>query len=141
MKCSSLLQVGEGWTNVGQATPPTDGQSQYDIYMLDNPTLPAFISLHQCVNSTTTTTITTTTTMSSTTTSIIPISTIPPNCGGEVYGPSGTLQSPNWPDKYPSNTYCLWNINCDDGGSPNLSVHWGDLVNNYIWDDWNAGCR
>ena len=54
MKCSSLLQVGEGWTNLGQATPPTDGQSQYDIYMLNNPTLPAYTSLNQCVTPITT---------------------------------------------------------------------------------------
>ena len=60
MKCSSLLQVGEGWTNLGQATPSTDGQSQYDIYMLDNPTLPAYTSLNQCVMTTTTTSTTTT---------------------------------------------------------------------------------
>ena len=108
----------------------------------DNPTLPAYNSLNQCVTTPNTTTTTTSgTTRSSTTTSMITMSTIPPNCGGEVYGPSGTLQSPNWPDKYPSNTYCLWNINCEDGGSPSLSVHWGDLVNNYTWDDSNAGCR
>ena len=48
MKCSSLFQVGEGWTNLGQATLPTDGQSQFDIYMLNNSTLPAYISLNQC---------------------------------------------------------------------------------------------
>ena len=48
MKCSSLFQVGEGWTNLGQATLPTDGQSQFDIYMLNNPTLPAYTSLNLC---------------------------------------------------------------------------------------------
>ena len=53
MKCSSLLQVGEGWTNLGQATPRTDGQSQYDIYRLDDPTLPAYTSLNQCAMTTT----------------------------------------------------------------------------------------
>ena len=121
MNFSSLLQVGKGWTNLGKATPHTDGQSQYDIYMLDNPTLPAYTSLNQCATTTT-------------------MSPIPPNCGGEVYGSSGTLQSPNWPEKYPSNTYCLWSINCEDGGKPNVSVHWGDLVNNFVWDE-NAGCR
>ena len=127
MKCSSLLQVGEGWTDLGKPTPPTDGQSQYDIYMLDNPTLPAYTSLNQCPTTTTTTTPTT-------------MSPIPPNCGGEVFGPSGTLQSPNWPDKYPPNTYCLWSINCEEGGKPNVSVHWGNLVNNFVWDE-NSGCR
>ena len=48
MKCSSLFQVGEGWINLGQATLPIDGQSQFDIYMLNNPTLPAYTSLNQC---------------------------------------------------------------------------------------------
>ena len=50
----SLIQVGEGWTNLGQATPRTDGQSQYDIYRLDDPTLPAYTSLNQCVTTITT---------------------------------------------------------------------------------------
>ena len=127
MKCSPLLQVGEGWTNLGQATPRTDGQSQYDIYRLDDPTLPAYTSLNQCPTTTTTTTATT-------------MSPIPPSCGGEVFGPSGTLQSPNWPDKYPPKTYCLWSINCEEGGKPNVSVHWGNLVNNFVWDE-NSGCR
>ena len=54
MKCSPLRQVGEGWTNLGQATPHTDGQSQYAIYRLDDPTLPAYTSLNQCVTTTTT---------------------------------------------------------------------------------------
>ena len=48
-----LIQVGEGWTNLGQATPRTDGQSQYDIYRLDDPTLPAYTSLNQCSTTTT----------------------------------------------------------------------------------------
>ena len=61
-------------------------------------------------------------------------------CGGEVSGLSGTLQSPNWPEMYPANTSCLWNINCEDGGKPNISVYWGDLVNNVVWSE-NAGCR
>ena len=78
------------------------------------------------------TTTTTTTTMITTTT---------PNCGGEVNGPSGTLQSPNWPDKYPSNAYCRWSINCEDGGKPNITVHWGDLVNNVVWAENGVECR
>ena len=48
-----LIQVGEGWTNLGQATPRTDGQSQYDIYRLDDPTLPVYTSLNQCAMTTT----------------------------------------------------------------------------------------
>ena len=48
MKWSSLFQVGEGWINLGQAIPPTDGREQFAIYMLDNPTLPAYTSLNRC---------------------------------------------------------------------------------------------
>ena len=60
-------------------------------------------------------------------------------CGGIVNGPSGNVESPNWPEMYPAHTYCHWIINCEDGGKPNVSVHWGDVVNNIVWDE-NAGC-
>ena len=48
MKLSFLFQVGVGWINLGQVTPPTDGQEQFAVYMLDNPTLPAYTSLNRC---------------------------------------------------------------------------------------------
>ena len=48
MKWSSLFQVGEGWINLGEAVPPKDGQEQFAVYMLDNPTLPAYTSLNRC---------------------------------------------------------------------------------------------
>ena len=48
MKWSSLFQVGEGWINLGAAVPPKDGQEQFAVYMLDNPTLPAYTSLNRC---------------------------------------------------------------------------------------------
>jgi len=41
-------KVGEGWINLGQAIPPKDGQEQIGLYMLDNPTLPAYTSLNRC---------------------------------------------------------------------------------------------
>ena len=61
-------------------------------------------------------------------------------CGGEVSGPSGILQSPNWPEMYPANTSCHWTIDCEDEEKPNLLVNWGDLVNNVTWDE-NAEFR
>ena len=48
MKWSSLFQVGEGWINLGEAIPPKDGKEQIGLYMLDNPTLPAYTSLNRC---------------------------------------------------------------------------------------------
>jgi len=41
-------KVDEGWIDLGQAIPPTDGQSQYGIYVLDNPALGAYTSLNRC---------------------------------------------------------------------------------------------
>ena len=49
MKLSFLFQVGEGWINLGQVTPPTDGQEQFAVYML-NSTLPAYTSLNRCAS-------------------------------------------------------------------------------------------
>ena len=35
-------------------------------------------------------------------------------CGGDIYGPSGTITSPGWPNGYPKNQSinCVWNITC-----------------------------
>ena len=60
-------------------------------------------------------------------------------CGGEVSG-LGTLKSPNWPEMYPVNTSCHWTIDCEDEGKPNLSINWGNLINNVTWAE-NAECR
>ena len=38
-----------GWINLGQALPPHEANSQYDIYMLDNTDLEAYNSLARCV--------------------------------------------------------------------------------------------
>ena len=52
----------------------------------------------------------------------------PPICGGEVFGPSGTIHSPLWPNMYPPNTTCHWNIMCPEvvaqGGKILVSVTW-----------------
>jgi cubilin len=37
------------------------------------------------------------------------------NCGSIVHGPSGTIQSPNFPNNYPSNEYCTWEIRVPQG--------------------------
>ena len=51
-----------------------------------------------------------------------------PICGGQVFGPSGTIQSPLYPEMYPPNTTCRWNIMCPevvaDGGKIPVSVTW-----------------
>uniref|UniRef100_A0A674DZU0 Metalloendopeptidase n=1 Tax=Salmo trutta TaxID=8032 RepID=A0A674DZU0_SALTR len=36
-------------------------------------------------------------------------------CKHKVHSPSGTLNSPNWPDKYPSRKECTWDINTTPG--------------------------
>ncbi|XP_073490983.1 tumor necrosis factor-inducible gene 6 protein-like [Aquarana catesbeiana] len=58
-----------------------------------------------------TTTITTTTTTANTTT---PTTTrtrvIYKNCGGVLTAPEGVIYSPNFPNNYPDNVYCEWNI-------------------------------
>merc|ERR1739838_544921 len=41
-------KVDEGWINLGNATPPTDGREQFAVYMLDNPNFPAYTSLNRC---------------------------------------------------------------------------------------------
>ena len=37
------------------------------------------------------------------------------NCGQIVHGPSGTIQSTNFPNNYPSNEYCTWEIRVPKG--------------------------
>ncbi|KAK3728579.1 hypothetical protein QZH41_011661 [Actinostola sp. cb2023] len=37
------------------------------------------------------------------------------NCGKIVYGPTGTIQSTNFPNNYPSNEYCTWEIRVPQG--------------------------
>ncbi|PAV89968.1 hypothetical protein WR25_10546 [Diploscapter pachys] len=43
-------------------------------------------------------------------------------CGGPIYGDSGTLQSPGYPDSYPPNTDCLWTIHVSKGYKVALEI-------------------
>ncbi|MEQ2213106.1 hypothetical protein XENOCAPTIV_009884, partial [Xenoophorus captivus] len=36
-------------------------------------------------------------------------------CEHKIHSPSGTLSSPNWPDKYPSRKECTWDITATPG--------------------------
>ena len=72
-------------------------------------------------------------------------STTPTNppvlCGEPMEGPSGVIQSPNWPGNYPSNHMCEWAISCEDGATPELTVNWGDVKNMAIEWESDAKCR
>ena len=37
------------------------------------------------------------------------------NCGSILYGPSGSFQSTNFPNNYPNNEYCTWEIQVPQG--------------------------
>lgn len=39
----------------------------------------------------------------------------PAECEHKIHSPSGTLSSPNWPDKYPSRKECTWDITVTPG--------------------------
>ncbi|XP_056391195.1 astacin-like metalloendopeptidase isoform X1 [Hyla sarda] len=58
----------------------------------------------------TTTTTTKPTTRTTTTTTTTTTNTIPNGCGGNLSGPEGVITSPNYPNNYPNNAYCHWNI-------------------------------
>ncbi|KAG7279562.1 hypothetical protein CRUP_034664 [Coryphaenoides rupestris] len=36
-------------------------------------------------------------------------------CEHKIHSTSGTLSSPNWPDKYPSRKECTWDITATPG--------------------------
>ncbi|NXS68916.1 CUZD1 protein, partial [Pandion haliaetus] len=42
------------------------------------------------------------------------------NCGGRLTGPNGTLTSPNYPERYPEFTYCVWHIQTPKNSKINL---------------------
>ncbi|XP_040983325.1 deleted in malignant brain tumors 1 protein-like [Aquila chrysaetos chrysaetos] len=42
------------------------------------------------------------------------------NCGGQLTGPNGTLTSPNYPERYPEFTYCVWHIQTAKNSKINL---------------------
>jgi CUB domain len=43
-------------------------------------------------------------------------------CGGKFDAPYGTLQSPNYPNSYPQNTECRWEIAVDWDKSIELTI-------------------
>ncbi|XP_017555843.2 cubilin [Pygocentrus nattereri] len=48
-------------------------------------------------------------------------------CGGELSGPSGSFNSPGYPDKYPENRECVWYIQTTPGSSITLTIHEFDI--------------
>ncbi|XP_065344562.1 cubilin [Cloeon dipterum] len=44
-------------------------------------------------------------------------------CGGKFTTPFGTLQSPNYPNSYPHNTECKWEIEVEAGTSVELTIN------------------
>uniref|UniRef100_A0A8C7K355 Metalloendopeptidase n=1 Tax=Oncorhynchus kisutch TaxID=8019 RepID=A0A8C7K355_ONCKI len=44
-------------------------------------------------------------------------------CKHKVHSPSGTMNSPNWPDKYPSRKECTWDITTTPGHRVRLSFN------------------
>lgn len=48
-------------------------------------------------------------------------------CGGELSGPSGSFQSPGYPNRYPSNRECIWYIHTAPGSSIQLTIQEFDI--------------
>ncbi|XP_028288640.1 cubilin [Parambassis ranga] len=48
-------------------------------------------------------------------------------CGGELFGPSGSISSPGYPNKYPDNRECIWYITTSAGSSITLNIHEFDV--------------
>ena len=42
-------------------------------------------------------------------------------CGGDLHAQEGAIESPNHPQRYPSNTECMWQINVNNGYHVNLN--------------------
>ncbi|KAK3802337.1 hypothetical protein RRG08_010589, partial [Elysia crispata] len=49
------------------------------------------------------------------------------DCGAALTGNTGTLQSPNYPNNYPSSAYCIWTITSDPGTQVQLRFSTFDL--------------
>ncbi|XP_070708966.1 cubilin [Pempheris klunzingeri] len=48
-------------------------------------------------------------------------------CGGELSGPSGFFNSPDYPNRYPENRECIWHITTSAGSSITLTIHEFDV--------------
>ncbi|KAF6019341.1 DMBT1 [Bugula neritina] len=75
--------------------------------------------LHWSVSTTSTTKLAIPTTSSTTSTTLPTTSTTVKEesevCGGVLAGTEGNLTSPNYPNPYPHNAYCVWNITVPSG--------------------------
>ncbi|XP_077864847.1 cubilin-like [Saccoglossus kowalevskii] len=52
-------------------------------------------------------------------------------CGGSLFGPSGNITSPGYPNRYPHGSNCRWDILVDSDKLIKFSFHVFDLENNY----------
>ncbi|CAO2632210.1 Tmprss15 [Lemmus lemmus] len=52
---------------------------------------------------------------------------LPTDCGGpfELWEPNTTFSSPNFPDIYPNQAFCIWNLNAQKG--KNIQLHFQDF--------------
>ncbi|XP_076799209.1 enteropeptidase isoform X2 [Arvicanthis niloticus] len=52
---------------------------------------------------------------------------LPTDCGGpfELWEPNSTFSSPNFPDKYPNQAFCIWNLNAQRG--KNIQLHFQEF--------------
>ncbi|XP_069840146.1 protein SpAN-like [Dendropsophus ebraccatus] len=73
-------------------------------------TTTASVTITTTTMSTTPTTTTTSTTSTTTTTTETAIKTVLNGCGGNLTGSEGVFTSPNYPNNYPNNAKCHWNI-------------------------------
>lgn len=48
-------------------------------------------------------------------------------CGGELSGPSGSFNSPDYPNRYPENRECIWHIITTAGSSITITIHEFDV--------------
>lgn len=61
--------------------------------------------------------------------SLVPsdLKSVPAGCGGELSGPSGSFNSPDYPSRYPENKECIWYITTSVGSSITLTIHEFDV--------------
>lgn len=48
-------------------------------------------------------------------------------CGGELSGPRGSFNSPDYPNRYPENRECIWYITTTAGSSITITIHEFDV--------------